>query len=175
MGEKSPFWLLIFISILNGIGGSASSFVPWTLLPDLPDSDEMITGGYNSGIYAGVSTFVRKFTSGFAIFIVGLLLDAFGYAESDAGKTVTQTAGALLGVRVLFCLVPIVLTIITILLAMRYTLTKQNFAKMQTAVKTKKETGKPTDDPELIRACETIAGRKFESMWVGQHENLSDH
>lgn len=168
MGAESPFALLLLVSVLNGIGGSASSFVPWTLLPDLPDSDEMITGGRNAGLYAGVSTFVRKFTSGFAIFVVGLILQGFGYVETTAGQAVAQTETALLGVRVLFCVLPFLLTALTIWLAARYTLTKENHAKMRAAVACRRETGRATRDPALISACETIAGRSFETMWVGR-------
>ena len=168
MGKSSPLWLLLGVAILSGVGASASTFVPWTLLPDLPDSDEMISGRRNAGIYAGVSTFVRKFTSGVAIFLVGVALNAFGYVESSAGQSAVQSAQALLGVRVLYTLVPIALTVITWVLAARFTMTMENHAKIREAVRIRRETGAPAQDPALIAACEQVAGRKFDTMWVGR-------
>lgn len=167
LGAKSPFVLLIAVCVLGGIGGSASAFVPWSLLPDLPDTDEMICGRRNAGIYAGASTFVRKFTSGFSIFIIGVALQGFGYVESLSGAG-TQSATALLGVRVLFCFVPIMLTIVTMLLAKRYTLTIENHKKVRMAIDYKKTQGMPIADKEVIAACEKVAGRSFDTMWVGK-------
>lgn len=170
MGQKSPILIVAVISVLNGIGGSASSFVPWTILPDLPESDEMITGRKNAGIFAGTSTFVRKFTSGFAIFAVGVVLDLFGYVESTAGANITQTATAILGVRVVFSVIPIILTIITMCLCARYTLTKENHAMILKAIQHKRETGLPIEDIEVIKACEKVTGQKFDTMWAGRIE-----
>lgn len=175
LGAKSTLALIILVALLNGLGASASSFVPWTLLPDLPDSDEMMTGERNAGIYAGVSTFIRKSTSGIAIFVVSLLLQAFGYVESVAGETVQQSATVLLGVRILFCAVPMLLAAYTAWLAAHYTLTQENHAKMRAAVRVRKETGLPTQDPALMAACETITGRPFASMWVGRPQTEERH
>lgn len=170
MDAQSPVWLLVLVSVLNGMGAGAASFVPWTLLPDLPDSDEMITGHRNAGIYAGMSTFVRKFTSGVGIFLVGLALSAFGYVESTAGETVVQSATALLGVRLMFTLLPLILSLLTIWLGWRYTLTKPNHAAVRAAIDARRETGMPIDDTNVKKACEKVSGLGFSDMWVGKDE-----
>jgi oligogalacturonide transporter len=167
MGAKSGLFFIVFVSVLNGIGGSASSFVPWTLLPDLPDSDEMITGKRNSGTYAGTSTFVRKFTSGFAIFAVSLVMEGFGYVESTANVVVEQTPNAILGIRIIFSVIPMILTVLTIWLCTKYTLTKENHKLIMEAITCKKETGLPITDEKVRKACEVVTGQKFETMWVG--------
>jgi oligogalacturonide transporter len=172
MNSASPVWLLVFVSILNGIGAGAASFVPWTLLPDLPDSDEMITGQRNAGVYAGMSTFVRKSTSGVAIFLVGVILSLFGYAESAAGQAVTQTSSALLGVRLMFTALPLLLSAITIWLGFRYTLTKGNHAAVRAAIDHKRESGRPVADAGIRKACETVAGRDFASLWAGKPDDF---
>lgn len=170
MSASSPLWLLIFVSVLNGIGSGAASFVPWTLLPDLPDSDELITGQRNAGIYAGMSTLVRKSTSGIAIFMVGTLLSVFGYVESTAGQTVTQTSGALLGVRLMFTALPLVLSLLAIWLGIRYTLTKENHAAVRAAIDCKRSSGNPVDDNAICKACEKVSGRSFTSLWAGKKD-----
>lgn len=168
LGANSPMVLVIVICVFNGIGSGAASFVPWSLLPDLPDSDEMVTGRRSAGVFAGMSTFIRTATSGIAVALVGIILQLFGYVESTAGETVTQTATALLGVRVMNSLVPILLTVIVLVLALRYTLTKKNHANLRKAMEHKRQTGTPTADPALIQSCEAVTGYKFENMWVGK-------
>lgn len=168
MGGQSPVALLIAVCVLNGIGTGVASFVPYSLLPDLPDSDEMITGKRNSGVYAGMSTFIRTSTSGIAVFLAGIILEAFGYVESTAGEVIAQTPMALFGVKFLFCLVPILLSLIVIWLAARYTLTKKNHASIIKAMEHKREHGMPTTDAELVKACEKVTGQSYNDMWVGQ-------
>lgn len=168
LGAKAGLPAIVLVCVLSGLGASASAFVPYTLLPDLPDTDEMITGTHGSGIYAGMATFVRTFSSGIAIFLTGIALDLFGYVESSAGQIVTQTPTALLGVRIMFTIVPILFTIAAVFLGAKYRLNKQAHAKMCAAIAYKRETGSPTQDAEQIAACEHISGMAFGDLWVGQ-------
>ena len=168
LGAKAGLPAILLVCVLSGLGASASAFVPYTLLPDLPDTDEMINGTHGSGIYAGMATFVRTFSSGIAIFLTGVALDLFGYVESSAGQVVVQTPTALLGVRIMFTIVPILFTIAAVFLGAKYRLNKQAHAKMCAAIAHKRETGLPTQDAQQIAACEHISGMAFDQMWVGQ-------
>lgn len=168
--EKTGMPIILFVCILSGLGASAASFVPYTLLPDLPDTDEMISGNHNAGIYAGMATFLRTLSSGIAIFLTGVGLDLFGYIETTAGETVEQTAGALFGVRFMFAVIPLLLTLGAIIISKKYRMTKANHKAMREAVEYKHKNGAPTEDAELIKACETISGIPFEKMWVGQKD-----
>ncbi len=169
LGNDAPEYIIIIVCTLGAIGGSASSFVPWTLLPDLPDTNEMITGQKNAGIYAGMSTFVRKFSSGFAVFIIGIAIDFFGYIESSADVVVVQSDSVILGIKILYCILPIVLTLFTIYFACSFALNKKNHAVILLAIQTKHETHQPTQDLEVIKACEKVSGIAFEEMWVGKN------
>jgi len=168
MGADSPMWLLVLVCVFCGIGNGASSFVPWSLLPDLPDSDEMINGSRNAGIFAGMATLVRKVSGGVAIFLAGAALSLFGYVQSVAGLTIEQTDTAIMGVRILFAAVSALLSLIVVFLGPRYALTKQNHAAILEAVTHRRETGKPAADPSVIEACERVSGRPFETLWVGK-------
>ncbi|MDR1131100.1 MAG: MFS transporter, partial [Oscillospiraceae bacterium] len=170
LGPQAGLPVIVLVCFLSGLGASASAFVPYTLLPDLPDMDEMITGNHSSGVYAGMATFLRTFSSGIAIFLTGGLLDLFGYVESFAGEVVQQTQSALFGVRFMFTIVPILLTLGAIILGARYRLNKKNHREMCRAITCKRETGKPTNDAGLIAACETVSGMPFADMWVGRYD-----
>ncbi|MFI3168016.1 MAG: MFS transporter [Bacillota bacterium] len=160
---------LVIICIVGGIGGSASAFVPWSLLPDLPDTDEMINGSKNAGIYAGMSTFIRKSTSGIAIFLVSVILGLFGYIESTADVVIVQSEMAIFGVKALYCILPLLLSAITFVYAYKYRLTKENYELIKKATEFKKENGIPISDTEVITACEYVSGMEFEKLWVGQN------
>jgi len=168
MGAESPMWLLVLICVFCGIGNGASSFVPWSLLPDLPDSDEMINGSRNAGIFAGMATLVRKVSGGVAIFLAGAALSLFGYEESVAGIMVEQTDVAILGVRILFAAIPTLLSLIVVLQGPRYALTKRNHAAILEAVAHRRETGRPSANPTIIEACERVSGHPFGTLWVGR-------
>jgi len=167
MGPEIGLVGLVIVCVVMGIGHGASNFVPWCLLPDIPDSDEMINGTRDAGIFGGMATLVRQSTGGVALFLGGVALELFGYIESEAGEVVEQTATALLGIRVMFAAVPAVLSLIVVWLGFRYVLTKNNHAAILQAVAHKREHGSPTDDPELIAACEKVAGKSFNKLWVG--------
>ncbi len=170
LGPGAGMPVILLVCFLSGLGASASAFVPYTLLPDLPDTDEMITGNHNAGMYAGMATFLRTLSSGLAVMLTGFCLSAFGYVESTAGAVVTQTPTALMGVRILFTIVPFLLSLIAVLIGLRYRLNKDNYDKMHAAIDCKRESGKPTEDPTLIKACEHVSGMAFADMWVGQNE-----
>ncbi|MPN26711.1 hypothetical protein SDC9_174136 [bioreactor metagenome] len=68
----------------------------------------------------------------------------------------------------MFTIVPILFTLAAVFLGMKYRLNKQAHAKMCAAIAHKRETGLPTQDAELIAACEQISGMAFGDMWVGQ-------
>lgn len=175
LSERTGMPIILFVCVLSGLGASAASFVPYTLLPDLPDTDEMITGNHNAGIYAGMATFLRTLSSGIAIFLTGIGLDLFGYVEYTAGEIVEQTATAIFGVRFLFAIVPLLLTLAAVIIGKRYRMTKENHRAMCEAIEYRHKNGVPTEKPELIAACEEISGMAFGDMWVGTKNDADEN
>jgi oligogalacturonide transporter len=173
VGAVGGLPLLIVICVLLGIGTGSASYVPWSLLPDIPDSDEMISGEKKAGVFAGFSTFIRTLSSGLAVFLTGVVLQLFGYVESVAGETVLQQDSAIFGVNFMFAIIPILLSLVVIWTGYRYTLTKKNHAAITEAVAYKRQTGKPISDQSIIIACEKVTGYKFDEMWAGKVDGES--
>lgn len=171
LSTSSPTWLIYVICAFNGIGASAGSYVPWVLLPDIPDSGFMITGKSNAGIYSSGATFTRKFTSGIAISLTGVILEWFGYVSTDTGVAIAQTETALFGIKFMFAIVPIILSAITIYFALRYRLTPSRYKDMKEAIDYRLKNGKPIENKEIKKSCSMITGIKFDKMWVGSNEN----
>jgi oligogalacturonide transporter len=171
LSTSSPIWLVYVVCAFNGIGASAGSYVPWVLLPDIPDSGFMITGKSNAGIYSSGATFTRKFTSGIAIALTGIVLEWFGYVSTDTGTAIAQTDLALFGIKFMFAIVPIVLSAITIYFALKYRLTPARYKDMKNAIDYRLENGKPIEDKKIRKSCSMITGVEFDKMWVGSNEN----
>ena len=119
---------LIGVAILVGIGYGAANAVPWAMVADVVEVDELRTGKRREGVYAGHLVFFRKMASAFAIFLVGQLLALSGFVTSTAGGAyVEQPESALLTIRLLTTAVPALFFIIAIVIASKYPLTRERY------------------------------------------------
>ena len=64
---QTPDIVIIAVCALIGIGAAGCNFVSWSILPDISDVDELMTGKRREGLYSGVSTFLRKLAGGLAL------------------------------------------------------------------------------------------------------------
>ena len=134
--KETPSALLIMIAALVGLGVGASYALPWAMLPEVTDLDEAATGLQQEGVYSGVMTFIRQLSSGAAVFLVGALLSASGYIERAVdADAIAQPASALLTIKLIITLIPIVLTVLGILCVLKYPIHKDNFARIREVIK----------------------------------------
>ncbi|MEI6385475.1 MAG: MFS transporter, partial [Spirochaetota bacterium] len=92
-----PTPLIYLIGVLAGMGFSAQYVCPWSMLPDVIEYDELMTGQRQEGLYYGMWNFITKFTNAFGIAMVGWSLAIFGYVANQS-----QTEQALFGIRLFF-------------------------------------------------------------------------
>jgi GPH family glycoside/pentoside/hexuronide:cation symporter len=83
-------------SFVAGIGLSTTYTIPWSMIPDTVEYDVAETGTRREGAYYGIWTFATKIGQALAIGLMGWVLELSGFAAEKA-----QTAGALLGIRLL--------------------------------------------------------------------------
>ncbi len=91
-GNPTP---ILIGAVLAGFGFAALSTVPWAIVADVVESDELKHGERREGLFAGYLVFLRKFASAFAIFAVGQLLEATGFISSTSGSAFIRTAAQL--------------------------------------------------------------------------------
>lgn len=124
-------WMLV-AAVFAGMGYGAANAVPWAIVADVVEADELRTGKRREGIYAGYLVFFRKMASAFAIFIVGQLLEASGFVSSTGGRVlVEQPESALLMLRLLVSAIPAVMLVLAVLVAWRYPLSRARFHEIQ--------------------------------------------
>jgi GPH family glycoside/pentoside/hexuronide:cation symporter len=127
--------LLLFLCTLAGIGVGAAHVIPWSIIPDAIEWDELQTGERHEGMFYSLITLAQKVASSIAIPLVLLLLDATGYVPNAA----QQPAGALLGIRIVIGPVPAALLCGGILFAFFYPLSRERHAQIVRELEARRE------------------------------------
>ncbi len=113
-------------AILAGAGLAVAYLVPWSLLPDVVDLDELETGQRREGIFFGLVVQLHKVAIALALFIVGKILDGSGFISAGADQAApVQPDSALWAIRWLIGPVPSLVLIGGFLLAYFYPITRQ--------------------------------------------------
>lgn len=115
-----PRWSLFLVASLAAIGYAVADLMPWSMLGDVIDEDELASGERREGIYVGFFTFLRKLGGASAVLLVGIALDAAGYVGGVAREV--QSGVALQTIRVFASLVPAFFLLLAIRVAMGYPL-----------------------------------------------------
>ncbi len=168
----SPSWLVILNCVFVGAGMSAGVVIPWTVLPFVTDVDELITTRKRAGTYAGAMTLIRKLIQGaFVLPLLGVLLKTIGYivptAEQVAAKTpVSQEQSTLLFIKALFIICPIVLILLGIFFASRFSISPETHEILMKEIARMKSGGRREDvDTHTRRVCEELTGRPYEELY----------
>jgi GPH family glycoside/pentoside/hexuronide:cation symporter len=117
--------LMYLLCIMAGMGVAVAYLVPWSMIPDVIDLDELRTGQRREGVFYAFMIFLQKIGLGIGLFIVGLSLDQAGFRSTIPGQPLpVQPASALLGIRLVIGLLPAIALIGSLVLAYFYPITR---------------------------------------------------
>jgi GPH family glycoside/pentoside/hexuronide:cation symporter len=133
-------WILV-LCVLAGIGVSAAHVIPWAIIPDAIEYDELKTGNRHEGMFYSLISLSQKVASSFAIPLALLVLDATGYIPNSA----TQPPSAELGIRIVTGPIPAVMISLGILFAIFYPLGREKYTQIAQELE-KRRSGNP-DEP----------------------------
>lgn len=124
---------LIFLGVVPaGIGFAAMSIIPWAIVADVVEVDELQTGERREGLYTGYLVFLRKFGTGVFVFGVGQLLSVTGYISSNTGSLfIQQPMAALNAMRFLVTVVPAITLGLSLLLAWQFPIDREAYRAIQ--------------------------------------------
>ena len=111
-------------AILIGIVSTGTLFCALALLPDTMEYDRLTSGQSREGTISGVFTLVEKVSSAFGPLLVGVMLQATGLIASQDPLTV-QPEQALNAIHLAASVIPAGLTLLCILVLLKYRLTAQ--------------------------------------------------
>jgi len=118
-----PTPLIYVVAFVAGLGFSAQYVFPWSMIPDVVEYDQLVTGERREGIYYGIWAFMGKLTGALGIAAAGWALDLFGYIPN-----IVQTEQARLGIRLFFGPVSVVMFLIAIPFLIWYPITRKSHA-----------------------------------------------
>ncbi len=118
-----------FVYVLAGLAGLGIATVyviPWAMIPDIIEDDELKTGQRREGSYYALVSFFQKLGTGAALWVMGQVFELSGYITPAAdGVLPVQPDSAVLVIRLFMSLVPALLLLVAIAFARRYPLTRE--------------------------------------------------
>lgn len=120
--------IILAAAIFAGLGYGAANAIPWAIVADVIEVDELKTGKRREGVFYGYLVFFRKLASALSTFAVGQVLSATGFISSQTGSAfVQQPESALLAMRFFVGVVPAVMLLLAIGAAWRFPLDRQTY------------------------------------------------
>jgi GPH family glycoside/pentoside/hexuronide:cation symporter len=126
----SPTWglpVVLALAALAGIGVGAAHVLPWSIIPDAVEWDELATGQRHEGMFYSLVTLMQKVASSIAIPVALLMLEVTGYVPNAP----EQPLATVRGIQVLMGPVPAVLLCTGILFALLYPLGRERHAQVR--------------------------------------------
>jgi GPH family glycoside/pentoside/hexuronide:cation symporter len=138
------------LAIAAGIGVSAGYLIPWSMMPDVIELDELETGERREGIFYGFMVLLQKIALALALFGVGQLLDRAGFIlPQDNQPVLNQPPAVFDTVRVLIAPFPALLLIGGIAIGAVYPITKERYAEIRARIAARESLPPEEDHPSM--------------------------
>jgi glycoside/pentoside/hexuronide:cation symporter, GPH family len=134
------FWVAI---VLSSAGSMAVAVTGWSMLADVTDVDELVSGERREGMYYGVIAFAQTAMAALVVWLAGLILDLAGYRPD-----VVQTESAMWGIRLLMSAGAAVWLVPGALFCWLMPLTKRRHEAVLAAIEARKA-GEPWENDEV--------------------------
>lgn len=118
---------LYIISPLAGIGVAIALLIPWSMLPDVIEQDELETGKRREGIFYGFFVFLQKLgiSLGLAFSNFALAYAGFDQSLAQQPESVSST------LRIFVSLVPLFILLISFIPVYLYPITKERHSEIR--------------------------------------------
>lgn len=129
--QKGQIGWMYFLAVIAGFGVSVAYLIPWSMMPDVIELDELQTGKRREGIFYAFMVFLQKMGLALGLFLVGIALQSAGFKERIAGQPIpVQPESALYAIRIAIGPLPMVGLILGLILAYFYPITREVHAEI---------------------------------------------
>jgi GPH family glycoside/pentoside/hexuronide:cation symporter len=138
----NPNWGLAIVFTLAGLAGvgvAAVHVLPWSIIPDAIEWDEVETGERHEGMFYSLVTLLRKVASSISIPLMLLVLDWSGYVSNAP----VQAPSAVRAIQVLMGPVPSACLLAGIAFAIFYPLGRERHAGLRAKLEDRATGGEP--------------------------------
>ena len=120
------------LAALSGSGIATAYVIPWAMVPDVVEHDELQTGQRREGSYYAFASFFQKLATGVAVWAMGQALYRAGYVTPTQAIPVPEQSSQVIRViRWFMGPVPAVLLILSVLFAWFYPITREAHASLR--------------------------------------------
>jgi GPH family glycoside/pentoside/hexuronide:cation symporter len=117
--------LLYTLAIFAGVGVSVAYLIPWSMIPDVVDLDELNTGKRREGVFYAFMVLLQKIGLALGLFLVGITLQASGFIARIPGDPIpVQPESALWAIRFAVAPLPAFFLLGGLVLAIFYPITR---------------------------------------------------
>ena len=119
--------LAYLLAALAGFGIATAYVVPWSMVPDVVEYDQVRSGQRREGSYYAFASFFQKLATGVALWGMGQALALTGYLTPDpSGPLPVQPPAAITAIRIFTGPIPAVLLFLAVLFAWKYPITRES-------------------------------------------------
>ncbi|WP_413164726.1 MFS transporter [Capilliphycus salinus ALCB114379] len=116
---------MYILAVIAGFGVSTAYLVPWSMIPDVVDLDELNTGKRREGIFYSFMVFLQKLGLAVGLFLVGQALEIAGFLERIPGQPLPQQPdSAIFAIRFAIAPIPAIVLICGMILTYFYPITE---------------------------------------------------
>lgn len=133
------------LAIAAGFGVSTAYLIPWSMLPDVIELDELQTGQRREGIFYAFMVLLQKVGLAAGLWLVGQALEWSGYV----GGAAEQPESALWTIRVAIAPVPTICLVLGMVLAYFYPITREVHAQVLLQLAERRQKHPPEPGPEI--------------------------
>ncbi len=135
-----PNWglpVVLLLAAMAGIGVGAAHVMPWSIIPDAVEWDELATGQRHEGMFYSLVNLLYKVASSLAVPLVLLVLGWTGYQANAP----TEPPQVVLGIQILVGPVPAVLLCAGIAFALMYPLSRARHTEVRKELEKRRREG----------------------------------
>jgi len=135
---ETPFWVIMILCVMAGMGVSAAQVLPWSIIPDAIEWDEWKTFERHEGMFYSLITLLGKIANSIAVPLSLMVLEVTGYLSGS----VVQPDSAMMGIRLVIGPIPAILLTGGIVFAIFYPLSREQHHKIVEELRLRREARK---------------------------------
>jgi len=130
---------MYLLAVLAGVGVSTAYLIPWSMIPDVIELDELQTGERREGVFYSFMVLLQKIGLAVGLWLVGQALEKAGFLATIQGQAPpVQPDSALFAIRVAIGPLPTIALIVGMILTYFYPITREVHAEILLRLREKK-------------------------------------
>jgi GPH family glycoside/pentoside/hexuronide:cation symporter len=130
---------MYLLAVMAGVGVSTAYLIPWSMIPDVIDLDELQTGERREGVFYSFMVLLQKIGLALGLWLVGQALERAGFLATIQGQAApVQPESALFAIRVAIGPLPTIALIAGMILTYFYPISREVHAEILLRIREKK-------------------------------------